>query len=101
MAQQARRMVEEHEIEAVARNDAAQLVEKQCERRACLTGGGRADLNRHVDVALRALPTVGAGAEQVGKFDLGKRGQSRSEPGGEGSVSRCHEAKATIEGRCP
>lgn len=80
-------MVQQHDIESVARRDPSQPVEQVSQRRANVDGGRGSDLDREVDVALRAFPAAGVGAEEVGELDLGKRAQGSGQPGNEVGVT--------------
>ena len=87
MPQEAGCFVEEYEIEAVARDDASQPVEEQRERSASVAGSSGTDLDRQVNVALRARPASGVGAKEVGQLDPGQGGQGRGESGNEIGVT--------------
>lgn len=80
MTQEAWRVVQQHDIESVARHHPSQPVEQVSQRRANVAGCCGTHLHRNVNVAFRACPAVGVGTEQVGELNLGERVQDRGQP---------------------
>jgi len=79
VAEEARRSVQEHDIEPLARNDAPEAREQTGQFGAPVVGSGLRNEDGHVNVALCPGASARPRTEQVSKLNLRERGKHLAE----------------------